>query len=886
MAKHQIIYTSCMRGIDGVNDGQQIFSYDEGFVAAKADEVKSLFTYQVPALPPGVLMSEEVALTMPAAFSYRLLKNGNAAISLNTYLGRDYMGSAGRFGNHLSHSIVCDFEDFDVYPSELYYSTTLRSEMKYEEVNNPEPPAYLPTPKLEKGDLINPDSISDFLGIADNMERFKQMVVAMFKFQTERKRIVICDEPENIAKWIAALHYVLPLEIAKKINFTTYEFDPELSPAQICGVVSEGTKYQVGNYMASNRHYVFDFLNNQFSSINVENDMMDFLETSFSFSYGSLIDFHDFILRYTLYRKCDEQYYIAYYLYNLVYEGIGEVSKEQFEEVIDFSSEYLSSEVKRKLIYELLNKKDSIRALPNDYALSVLGYILRFLPNLDSTQQDLIKQMIVDRLILSLSTEDVDESKFLRLFDNIDGLARSINLSIPAELMIVDNRKSLLSVISQGSDLWKVNFVVRIISDYVKDLKLSIDELYPDRAIGAIYFGVVDSVYRTGRKNGFIVVEKILEGFKNDLNYFVNMVLNLEGFLKDLNLEELDVKHLWEIFYHEVSKMDDISLEEVHEKLAEYNRFDEMYLLYKAQMTNYQKVYDVRNYFENYWKRWFIPGGEYTRLYGESAVKVYAENCQRTFSTVSEKEKIQYMSDILDLAIQMKVIDENIIEFIQNIIEYIPMEKVEKGNELLINKLSQYTYDVLKRPIEDKLLLLVILLELNNITKKEDIALKINKIKVFSIGKSANFGRLKDGTIKEYFEYAFDRISDFNLTEKEYILIYTLFDLEPSEQLTFMQYWCKVSYTASKGKQGYVDFAEYLKFMFQLGSKHNQEMVGKYLCSLSKSKLEELNKEMLSTHFQKNTKQAELWLEVKEIANNTNPLLNKLSNLGNLFKKK
>ena len=31
MARHQIIYTSCMRGIDGVNDGQQIFSYDQSF---------------------------------------------------------------------------------------------------------------------------------------------------------------------------------------------------------------------------------------------------------------------------------------------------------------------------------------------------------------------------------------------------------------------------------------------------------------------------------------------------------------------------------------------------------------------------------------------------------------------------------------------------------------------------------------------------------------------------------------------------------------------------------------------------------------------------------------------------------------------------------------
>ena len=116
MAKHQIIYTSCMRGIEGVNDGQQIFSYDEGFSDCKSEDVKSLFTYQVPNLQPGVIMTEEIAASMPAAFSFKFLNNGNTSVSLNTYLGRDYMGSAGRFGNHLCHAIVTDFNDLMVYP--------------------------------------------------------------------------------------------------------------------------------------------------------------------------------------------------------------------------------------------------------------------------------------------------------------------------------------------------------------------------------------------------------------------------------------------------------------------------------------------------------------------------------------------------------------------------------------------------------------------------------------------------------------------------------------------------------------------------------------------------------------------------------------------------
>ena len=131
MGKHQIIYTSCKRGINGVNDGQQVYSYDASFSEHSSDSVKSLFTYQTPTLASGVIMDESVARTMPQSFIYRRLQDGLCAIALNTYLGRDYM-DGGRFGNHLSHAIICDEVDMNVYPCELYGSEILRSKMEPE----------------------------------------------------------------------------------------------------------------------------------------------------------------------------------------------------------------------------------------------------------------------------------------------------------------------------------------------------------------------------------------------------------------------------------------------------------------------------------------------------------------------------------------------------------------------------------------------------------------------------------------------------------------------------------------------------------------------------------------------------------------------------------
>lgn len=871
-----------MRGIDGVNDGQQIFSYDESFKDSKADDVKGLFTYQVPSLPAGTLMSEEIAKTMPVAFMYRLLKNGCVSVTLNTYLGRDYMGSAGRFGNHLSHSIISDFSDFDIYPCEMYASTALRSSMEYEEVNNPEPPAYLTVPDLIKGYVIDPDNIIEFLGIADNLERYKQMVTAMLKFQTEKKRIVICDEPDNIAKWIAALHYTMPVDIAKKVNFTTYEYDPELSPAQICGVISEGSRYNCENYISSNRYYVFDFIKNQFTQVIVDNPMMDFLDTSFSFSYDSLTDFHSFVTTSTVYRECNEKYYSAYYLYNLLSEGINDITREQFRGIVEFAEEYLTDDVKKEVIYKLLEESVVINQLDNEYALIVLGYLLNSMTLLDGSQQAMVKQMIVDRLIQTISTDSISEEIFIPLYNSIDEMARTINLSIPAELMIERNRDSLLSVLSQNAVLWKVFFIVRIISDYVKDMKLSIDELYPNRAIGSIYYGVIDLVYRTGRNNGFNIVEKILEGFKDDSNYYVNMALNIEGFIKDLNLADADTEHLWEYFSTTVMQMNDEAKNDISNKLAEYDRYDEMFALYKLSINRCAGMAETKDFFRCYWNEWIIKNKGYGQAYAAAALREYESIYEKKIGILPDNEQFNYAREILDMAMGMGITESYVELLREAVLEYIPLEKLSSENRKTVSELFRYTREIMQKPIEGKLLLFVIALQLNKITSKRDIPTVVEKIKIIAVDTGAKLSVVESGKLKDYFEWAFDSLGNFSLTTDNYQLIYDLFAFTKTTQSEFMEYWCKVSYKQSKGEKEYTDFAEFLQFMFEIGNLDDQEMVGKYLCKLSKQKLEELDVEM-KTIFKRDRKATHAWDNVRETAASTNHLLNSFSNL---FKRK
>lgn len=406
MARHQIIYTSCRRGRDGIGDGQQVYSYDESFSSRSSDEVRGLFSYQPPYLAPGQVMTEELVPAMPRAFMYRYLKSGACALTLNTYLGRDYMGASGRFGNVLSHSIICDFEDFDVYPCELYGSSVLRSSMDFKEVNSSAQPEYLSTPELSRGPLIDIEGILDFLGEDDRLDYYKKMLQALLQFPIDKRRILICDSVQNTMRWMAALHYAFPLDIAKKLSFTSYEFEPELSYSQICGVIPEGSRYHVDAYLASAHYYVFDFINNKFSDIKASGLFMDFIDTVFSFSYESLCDFHDFVMRRTSLREAGPAYSQAYYLYHILNEGLSYINQGEFLDFKVFVTEYAEDELNAAALHRLMEDGELIGSLDSAYALSVLSYFIGYMDLMTEAESSSLFPMLAKRLSLALASEE------------------------------------------------------------------------------------------------------------------------------------------------------------------------------------------------------------------------------------------------------------------------------------------------------------------------------------------------------------------------------------------------------------------------------------------------------------------------------------------------
>lgn len=337
MTTHQLIYTSCRRGINGVNDGQQVFSFDAGFPTDQIPAMAPLMTYRGPDLPPGVPMSEALVPTYPKSFTYSPLGR-YADLALNTYLGKDYMGPTGRFGNFLSHHVV--LEELPSHPAEFIGSSAFRTFMDYAEVNSAEPPLHLPAPEVVPGGQVSRDSVRLFLEVDDRWPTFTRMAACMLAGPATHKGVVLHDRPESVVQWIGALGYLLPLGCASQVSFSTYEYNPSRSSWRIAGAIAEGTLYE----QATSSAYVFDLVAGTAPELDLPEDFADFLEVGLLISSDSLIAFHQFVeVNFPQYRAADTALYGAYALFQL---DLGEFQPDTLGHACTFLSQY-GTEVQR-----------------------------------------------------------------------------------------------------------------------------------------------------------------------------------------------------------------------------------------------------------------------------------------------------------------------------------------------------------------------------------------------------------------------------------------------------------------------------------------------------------------------------------------------------------
>lgn len=214
-------FTSCAYNIEN-RDGFSTFSLSEGLSDEdREDLVKYAGGYSPPEGLPSQPVTEEELDLFPIAFASFRLRSGKRAITRTRYVGKDYAGA--RFGNLFSHGLIID-GDWPFHPIQLWEpsrnSLIWSNGLSLEEQNLGRTPGLLNTVDIRREHLYHFD-IPEFLDYLDRYNWFKTFFFALRQYRVG-KTIVLKDEPENAAYWIAALQYLVPFRVSQDISFSSY----------------------------------------------------------------------------------------------------------------------------------------------------------------------------------------------------------------------------------------------------------------------------------------------------------------------------------------------------------------------------------------------------------------------------------------------------------------------------------------------------------------------------------------------------------------------------------------------------------------------------------------------------------------------------------------
>lgn len=862
MAKHQIIYTSCLRGIESTTEGQQIFSYDIGFREEELPEVKPLFRYT----PLALESVDDPSAVMPQAFTYRLLRSGVSTLALNTHLDQDHQGNKLVKDNYLSHVVLFDDQDFNIYPCELYGGETLRDHMEQTEVNTPTRPDYLPEPQINRGNKVSVETVVRFLSVGERMEIYRNMIHAVISYKNEGKRLLICDENENIIMWIAAIGYTLPIEIAKKIDFSTYVYDPSESELQICGVQATGTMYSLSEYQNSNDYFVFDIINNVIPTFDYNIRFLDFMVDSIKNSFDGVHEFHKFIIRNSSYRLSNEKLYSAFIVYRLHHDSIDNFDRLSFEKGLEFEYSYANSSERIALARRILSQIEIIRTFDKDYILSILVYLLETYSLLSEDDKENTRTMILDCIIISLSNESMNEKEFSKFYAHLDKNAKTSKLSLANELMLEKNRLRVIETLKDNIVVWKVHFVFKIISEYAKSNNETAESFKKDQSVGIIYHQLLKIIYTNDSRMGLYLVKKLLEEFSDSWNYLTHITLNCEDYLQDILKDDHHIVTLWNYFYKFVLSQQKIERIPIIDCLMRNNRYKEVYTLFVKTLDDISQLDDANDLFKEYYEVWCEKDAEFKNEYLAKILYTYQNYLLAFNRTSSDAEAQPYLKELLTVVISTNIEEFFIDELIDTVVSTINDVRPSDEDRTVLLAIYERYYNGKDKQLFGKLLLLLSGIWISEAQDFDELTESIDRIAICSRGYGVDLTNVVDNIAIDYLDWIIPTISKNCITQRDLEIIYDLYHMNHTQSKHYFATCARAYFVESEHDERERIFCEFLMFMFENGTGIDIENTGKALIGVDEVELGLLNNFVVEL-FAQDKENVGNWYQVYHVVN-------------------
>lgn len=250
----QLFYTSCEHGLTKY-PGYQFNAATPGIPPEVMTDVEAMTAYDPPPSLAYDANAEQIA-SCPVNLCYR---PGPYTVLANVvFVGTDY---SHRFGNYFAHALITDNPDVDlgaVLPIELWRAPFW--------VSQPVAEPELPRLSLPPIDRL---PVADFIGEHRGREHLTALLTAVGEavIRKSRKVVIIEQDTESVAKWIATVSYLLPVELVRRMSFATYENQPRYSGLNVIGTLPDSDF--VSDETAVDNYFLFDFKADRVSSIDV-----------------------------------------------------------------------------------------------------------------------------------------------------------------------------------------------------------------------------------------------------------------------------------------------------------------------------------------------------------------------------------------------------------------------------------------------------------------------------------------------------------------------------------------------------------------------------------------------------------------------------------------
>jgi hypothetical protein len=780
------------------------------------------------------------------------------------------MPTGGRFGNYLSHSVIFNDTCFQNYPCEFFESEMLRSSMDKDEVNNPDPPGFLPVPVLSKGSKISIDSVIEFLNNENRMDIYKNMFYALLSFTTEKKRIVICDESENIIFWIAALEFALPLKNIRNINFTTYENTPSLSNSQICGVVSEGTSYSRDN---PSQYFIFDIIKGKTAEFNLKNDFIEFLDLSMSMSYDLMQSFHQFLDEGYIYTEADFEYFDAYSLYVLRSDGIENSSHEIFKKASAFAEKYSKGNVPLNFAREILKQMPAIVNLPGNYFKDVLSFILKLHEKFSDEERLAVRDCITHRILNNFSNPNCKDLEFKDVFSGFDSLCNRYGYNLILEFAKDVNREQLTSVLQHNNaGIEKIKVIIYCIFQYVRKNNSESVLFKPDSGLDVLFNAILESVFISHPEMSENLIAYIINTFGVEYVCLLLIMFNISNLLNRYPNDYINDKTLWEYYYKTVSRYPNDKKGIVFDYLLKLKKYDHVYYLFNVILNNTRDIERCREIFEEHLERIVMKYEKYRIDYSDKIMTSYYNKLLKSNSEAAEQAEC----GLLNLILKYKLRADFINELSEYITENITLAKPsDEELEMLKNIINNIVNNKQKLGKRLKLFAAGII-----VTKYLPQGFNTGKDKLirYSCDEQYDLEGLSEEEQIKYIEWIEPFISEFCTKAEDLKTVYALFNMTKNSRRKFLDNCMQYNLKQSNEMNNFRPLCEYLVFIFSIDDADIFTGTGRNLSKLNKSKMELLEKEM-NTRFENEKKIMDNWVKIRNIALSTNPIFNGMSRL-------